>query len=171
MTSNIAIKTVIESLTAGYKHYDKFVEPAENIELHGVKLKWYNLAKPGEPVLPEIGDLALSFLEKESTAGNLKDFGKLGFVILHRCGEDFYFLLVNSWRNGNELWESVYAKDGAAQGDFQPFTFQNHHRGTFCVWELAAVWHEQKAWKRYLLSAQDDEARANYLSDCYRGEA
>ena len=32
--------------------------------------------------------------------------------ILHRCGEDFYFLLVCTWRNENELWETVWAKNG-----------------------------------------------------------
>ena len=38
--------------------------------------------------------------------------GELGFVVLHRCGESFYFLLVCTWRNENELWETVWAKDG-----------------------------------------------------------
>ena len=44
--------------------------------------------------------------------GDLGRLGELGFVVLHRCGEDFYFLLVCTWRNENELWETVWAKDG-----------------------------------------------------------
>lgn len=114
----------IQSAANDHQHYDKLVEPDEIIKLQSSRLKWYNLAKADEPVLPEIRDLARSFLEKEAADGNLKDFGELGFIILHRCGADFYFLLVNSWRNGNELWESVYAKQNAEQTDFQPFTFK-----------------------------------------------
>lgn len=169
MTANTT--TAIQSVANDYQHYDKFVEPDEQIELQNSRLKWYNIAKADEPVLPEIRDLARFFLETESARGNLQDFGELGFVILHRCGADFHFLLVNSWRNGNELWESVYAKIDAGQKDFQPFAFENLHRGTFCVWELAAVWHEQQAWKRFLLSARDVKAKQIYLQDRYHGEA
>ena len=46
--------------------------------------------------------------------GEPRSRGELGFVILHRCGEDFYFLLISTWRNENELWETVWAKAGEA---------------------------------------------------------
>ncbi len=166
-TNDIAIGNVAPT----YAHYDKFIEPDDDIELQGVSLKWYNLARGESPIPPEICLLARSFLEEESSKGLSNNFGDLGFVILHRCGGEFYFLLVSTWRNENELWESVYAKDGVKQLDFRQFTFQGSHRGTFCVWELAAVWHEQQAWKRYLLSARDDKAKLTYLRDCYRGLA
>jgi hypothetical protein len=165
------INSAQKGIVTNYKHYDKFVESGKAMELQNSTLKWYRLAKAVEPVPPEIEDLAHLFLEKQSAAGNLQDLGELGFVILHRCGRDFYFLLVSTWRNDNELWETVYAKNGPAQTDFELFTFTGAHRGTFCIWELAAVWHEQQAWKRYLLSAKDAGAKLNYLQDCYRGAA
>lgn len=152
----------------GYQHYDKFVEPDENIVLQSSVLKWYNIAKKDEPVPPEIDDLAHNFLERESAEGKLQNFGELGFVILHRCGKDFYFLLVSTWRNGNELWESVYAKDGDTQKNFAPFKVETHHRATFCIWELAAVWHERQAFRRYVLG---EESKEVYLKDFYQGEA
>lgn len=164
-------RTAIQSATLDYAHYDKVFEPDENIRLENSTLKRYNLAKRDEPVPNEICDLARAFLKKESSIENLNDLGNLGFVILHRCGSDFYFLLVSSWKNGNELWETVYAKKNSAQDDFQIFTFEGSHRGTFCVWELAAVWHEQQAWKRFLLSAKTAEDKENYLRDKYRGAA
>jgi hypothetical protein len=105
----------------------------------------------------------------ESTAGKLDQLGDLGFVILHRCGREFYFLLVSSWRNENELWETVYAKKNDAQDDFSLFPLPGPHRGTFCVWELGAVFHEQQAWRRFLMSERDDKAERNYLADQYRG--
>ena len=91
----------------------------------------------------------------------------LGFVILHRCGESFYFLLVSTWRNDNELWETVWAKDGDASG-FHPWPLEGTHRPTFCVWELGAVWHEQQAWSRFLRSERDAEAREAYLQRLVR---
>ncbi|MGB2913712.1 MAG: hypothetical protein WBB81_09160, partial [Pyrinomonadaceae bacterium] len=90
---------------------------------------------------------------------------------LHRCGEAFYFLLVSTWKNGNELWESVYAKQNDGQADFAEFHLESPHHATFCVWELAAVWHEQQAWRRFLLSDQTESSRAEYLADHYRGQA
>ena len=76
----------------------------------------------------------------------------LGFVVLHRCGEDFYFLLVCTWRNENELWETVWAKNGDADVFFRPWPADGAHRPTFCVWELGAVCHERDAWTSYLRS-------------------
>ncbi len=166
------VDIAIDNVAPDYEHYDKFIEPDDNIELNGASLKWYNLAAGETPIPTGIRLLARSSLEKEITAaGHLKELSGLGFVILHRCGGDFYFLLVSTWRNENELWESVYAKNGVEQSGFGQFTFQGSHRGTFCVWELAAVWHEQQAWKRYLLSARDENARLAYLQDRYRGLA
>lgn len=112
-------KAVLQNAAPDYAHYDKFIEPDENISFENTTLKWYDIAKAGEPVPDEIRDLARAFLKKEFEAGNLKNFGKLGFVILHRCGNDFYFLLASSWKNGNELWESVYAKSDSDGEDFR----------------------------------------------------
>ena len=60
----------------------------------------------------------------------------LGPWILHRCGDDFYFLLVSTWQNENELWETVWAKDGSESFAFRPWSVEGTHRPTFCVWEL-----------------------------------
>ena len=72
-----------------------------------------------------------------------------GFVILHRCGNDFYFLIVNTWRNNNELWETVYYKNGDAMDDFALFPREAKHKPTYCVWELVPLWHEKQAWERF----------------------
>jgi hypothetical protein len=93
----------------------------------------------------------------------------LGFVLLHRCGEDFYFLLVSTWRNENELWETVWAKCGGEDVFFHPWPTDGAHRPTFCVWELGAVAHEREAWTRFLESARDDAAKRAYLRDGYSG--
>jgi hypothetical protein len=95
----------------------------------------------------------------------------LGFVILHRCGADFYFLIVCSWRNENELWSTVFYKNDEAMPAFAAWPRDGSHKPAFCVWELAPVWHEQQAWVRFLRTARDAQAGGAWLADRAAGEA
>jgi hypothetical protein len=115
--------------------------------------------------------LARRNLRDAAKSGALELDEELGFVILHRCGESFYFLLVCTWRNDNELWETVWAKPGDGDVSFKPWPRDGSHVPTFCVWELAAVGHERLAWSEYLLSARDDGARRVYVRSSYEGIA
>ena len=159
------------SVASTYVHIDKHVTPDKSIALGSSELKWYDLAPNDAPVPAEIKSLARGFLVDEYTLANLSELGDLGFVILHRCGADFYFLLVQSWRNENELWETVYAKKSSAHEAFVSFPRSRQHNPTFCVWELEAVLHEQKAWRTFLRSERDAAAQYNYLNDSFEGVA
>lgn len=150
----------------GYRHISKCVTPGETIEPSGAALKWYAVQPEDQPVPNEITRLARSYLFKTA----LEATG-LGFVILHRCGNDFYFLIVCTWRGSNEIWETVFYKDGDAMDDFALFAREKSHKPTFCVWELAPVWHEQQAWVRFLKSARDEAAAQAWLGDRYSGPA
>ena len=123
-------------------------------------------SRPDQPVPEEITKLARSFLTKNDLEA--KGFG---FVILHRCGEGFYFLIVNTWRGNNEIWETVFYKNGDAMKDFALWPREAVHKPTFCVWELVPVWHEQKVWERFLKSSRDKTAAATWLGDHYAGVA
>lgn len=147
-------------------HYEKRITPRAPLALEGACLKWYDIARADAPVPEGIHALARSFVARQ-VEGDLSIPGELGFVVLHRCGEGFYFLLLSTWRHGNELWETVYAKDG--QADFALFPRDSAHKPTFCVWELGAVWHEQQAWSRYLRSGRDEAARRAWLADACEG--
>ena len=153
-----------------YVHISKVARPESRLTLGETALKWYDLAPEDAPVPLAIRALARRNLRDAARAGELGISGELGFVILHRCGEGFYFLLVSTWRNDNELWETVWAKNGNADYAFRPWRVEGSHRPTFCVWELGAVWHEQQAWSRYLRSERDAADRQAYLRDTYRGD-
>ena len=152
-----------------YRHVEKIVCPEPSLALDGAVLKWYDIAPDDEPVPLAIRALARRSLRDASRTGALGELGELGFVILHRCGESFYFLLVCTWRNENELWETVWAKDGDGDVFFRPWPIEGMHRPTFCVWELGAVCHERAAWSDYLRSPRDDGARKSYLRSSYEG--
>ncbi len=113
--------------------------------------------------------LARRCLRDGAKAGTLGLGDGLGFVILHRCGASFYFLLVSTWRNENELWETVWAKRGETDVFFYPWPREGTHHPTYCVWELGAVAHEREAWARYLCSQRDEASRQSYLRDVYSG--
>jgi hypothetical protein len=152
-----------------YTHITKLIRPGPSLALGDSALKWYDIAPAEAPVPPGIRELARGGLREASKSGALALSEDIGFVILHRCGQSFYFLLVMTWRNDNELWETVWAKDGDEDLAFRPWPSEGTHRATFCVWELGAVWHEQQAWTRYLRSQRDEAAKQAYLRSSYKG--
>ncbi|CAN5473042.1 hypothetical protein BH18VER2_BH18VER2_10780 [soil metagenome] len=149
-----------------YRHSPKCVTPGEPIETGGALLKWYALAPQDEPVPEEIDRLARVYLSQHPLEAK-----GLGFVILHRCGSDFYFLIVSTWRGNNEVWETVFYKDGDAMADFALWPREGIHKPTFCVWELAPVWHEKGAWERFLSSTRDEAAAQAWQRNIYAGFA
>ena len=157
------------SVPVDYAHYPKLATPQADLVLPGGHLKWYDLARESTPVPAELGAEARAFLQAEQAAGTLKLNDELGFVVHHRCGESFFFLIVNTWRNANELWETVYYKDGLDFPGLRLVAREENHKPTYCVWELGPVQHEQGAWQRYLRSACDDKAREEYLGDRFEG--
>lgn len=152
-----------------YRHVEKFARAEPSLALGDTVLKWYDIGRDDAPVPLAIRAVARRSLRDAGRACELGALGELGFVILHRCGEDFYFLLVCTWRNENELWETVWAKNGKSDVLFRPWPTEGVHRPTYCVWELGTVCHEREAWTRYLLSARDDPAKHAYLRDRFDG--
>ena len=161
--------SALEQSSDLHHHDAKVATPQPSIMLGDAVLKWYDIARPETPVPIAVRALARRCLRDATKHGELAVEAELGFVVLHRCEDDFYFLLVSTWRNGNELWESVWAKDGPDTVLFRPWTSDGPHRPTFCVWELGTVAHERVAWTSFLRSSQDDAARRTYLRDCYDG--
>lgn len=166
---NPAIDRVLESgiaVASTYRHVTKHVSAGAPLELPGAILKWYEVHSADRPVPREISALARKVFER----GAVKAEG-LGFVVLHRCGDSFYFLIANTWRNENEIWETVFYKDGDAMQEFAEFPRHLPHVPTYCVWELVPVWHEQQSWVRFLRSNRDSDAADRWLRDVYQGTA
>ncbi|HWO63636.1 MAG TPA: hypothetical protein VNO31_26750 [Umezawaea sp.] len=157
------------SVSADYRHYDKEVValPASDVELPAGRLKWYEVREATAVVDDRVRAEGHAFLLAEVAAGSLDVARDLGFVIHHLCGESFYFLIVCTWRNNNEMWETVYAKDGHDAPLVRVEV--DGHRPVVCVWEMGAVLHEQRAWIRFLRSERDGAAVAAYLADRFTG--
>jgi hypothetical protein len=154
-----------------YRHYEKQAVPCGPVGAAGRALKLYHLERPGAPVPEAIAASARAFLSRDAPAAELAG-GECGFVILHRCGADFYFLLLTVWRGANEAWEAVWYRD-AGMTDFARFAPAYPGaamlRPTFCVWELGVVAHESAAWSRYLASPRADADLARWRDDLFAG--
>jgi hypothetical protein len=152
----------------GYAYYEKVITPREGLSLDGAYLKWYDLYPADAEITAQQASETRAFLQARAEAGRLKLQGELGFVILHRAGA-YLLLLVTTWRNTNEMWESIYVKDLSKPGGYEALTFDSDHKGTYCVWELGIVWHERHAWVRFLSSKRDAAAKQAYVADVFAG--
>jgi hypothetical protein len=159
------------AVDAAYRHYPKQAGYRGLVEAGGAAMKLYYLAAPDAPVPDEVASLSAEWFDEQAAATLAA--GDCGFVILHRCGADFYFLLVSVWRGSNELWEAVWYRHGDMPA-FAPFdpaypAQAGFVRPTFCVWELGIVAHESTAWGRYLASQRDAAARTRWVEDVFEG--
>jgi len=150
----------------GYRYSKKLVMPRESLCLPNAYFKWYDIYPPNGEMTPWQIDEARDFVAAE--AQRLQFAQELGFVLLHRAGQ-FLLLMIMTWRNTNEIWESVYAQDTTLGGGYHLQEYEQTHRGTFCVWELAPVWHERLAWARFLSSNRDLLAKLAYVNDRFSG--
>ena len=154
-------------VAAGYSHGPKLVEPGVLLGTERARLKWYDIRRESESIPAVSRTEARAFLTDELRSGRLALAGDLGFVILHLCDGPVYLLIVCTWTNNNEMWETVYVK---TDGDYALLPRPGVQKETLCVWELGAVWHESQAWSRYLYSARDEPDRLVYLADRFTGE-
>jgi hypothetical protein len=152
----------------GYNYYEKLITPAQDLSLPTAYLKWYNLYPADVPITETQLAETRAFIETEVAADRLKLEHELGFVILHRAGSAL-LLLLTTWRNTNEMWESVWFKEADSINRYELTQFPGTHRGTYCVWELGIVWHERHAWVRFLSSARDNAAKLAYINDRFSG--
>jgi hypothetical protein len=168
-TCQAGLMSELRYVAKDYRHFPKVITACERLNTGHAQLKWYNLARAEDGVPQSIERMARAFLTAEAKAERVGVDRELGFVVLHRCDSDFYFLLLSTWRGSNELWETIFYKENSAMPGFAEFKFDSRHRGTFCVWELGAVGHEQKAWARFLSSERTLRDEEHYLGETFAG--
>jgi hypothetical protein len=89
----------------------------------------------------------------------------LGFVIVHDAG-DYCFALYDWWAGENEIHQRLYS---APLDD--PDAMRPHPTPAVgCVWELAVLDHERRAWLRHVLTRDGGPDVGGYLRDRFDGE-
>ena len=147
-----------------YRHYEKAIHSRGVTDPNICRLKWYDINRSDQPIEQAIRDIARRFVSRKLASDDGPSAKELGFVLLHRCGEEFYFLGLCTWRGNNELWKTIFFLKTDTMEDFALFEQDEPHKDTFCIWELAVVSHEALAWETYLNSKRTDEDADRYLS-------
>ncbi|WP_298360656.1 hypothetical protein [uncultured Litoreibacter sp.] len=147
-----------------YRHYEKIIRGHGVIDPTTSRLKWYDINPIDQPIEQAVRDIARGFVLGEMTSDRGPSAREMGFVLLHRCGERFYFLGLCTWRGNNELWKTIFFFETDTMEDFALFPQDGPHKDTFCVWELAVVSHETQAWTTYLLSTRTEIQADKYLT-------
>lgn len=83
----------------------------------------------------------------------------VGFVVVHEAA-DFGFVLVDWWANANELHQRLFScplDDPASLGPHATYAVG-------CVWELAVVDFERRAWLRHVLANRHEPDLEGYLN-------
>jgi hypothetical protein len=160
------------AVAAAYRHHRRLIASGPALRLGRTDLKWYEIRRPDAPMPAGLEEEARAFLRAEVEARRLDIEGQPGFVMLHLADSSarpnsVALLLVSTWNQANELWESAYWKP--VEGGAYQRVVKGDHAATYCVWELGAVWHERNAWNRFLESARDRAALEAYLDDRFSG--
>ena len=153
----------VKQVSRAYRHYEKKIYCHGAIQPTNSRLKWYDITRGNQPIEQEVCDLARDFIARQTTSIGIPSAQELGFVLLHRCGQGFYFLGLCTWRENNELWKTQFYYDAGKTEDFALFPQAGPHKDTFCIWELAVVSHETLAWTTYLRSDRTNQDADTYL--------
>lgn len=155
------------NVPVGYRHHERRVVAGAPLALPGALLKWSTVHRSGTVVPPEAEAAARAHVRAEAAAGRIERGHGLGFVVFHHSDTTAY-LIVSTWYQTQELWQSLFVRDLAGEAGYRRVR-PGFDWSTICVWELAPVWHERRAWVRYLASARDAAAKRTYLDDRMAG--
>lgn len=157
----------IGQVPADYQHHHREVRPGAPLMLDRAILKWYAVFRAGEGPEDEFDATARGAIRGLVAAGSFPIHHGAGFVIAHHSTANDY-LIVCSWYQTQELWHAILVRPADRSTAFRQ-EWPSKTSGSFCVWEMAPMWHERNAWERYLWSPRDADARNDWLNDILSG--
>jgi hypothetical protein len=148
---------VTTALQAPYK--PRHVRFIRREDVAGWQLKLYGIAlngkEPDPPFVEATRDLAASILPQPPATDNR--YG-VAFATAHDA-TSLYIALVYWWQSENELHQRIYLSPKE-----EPIAFtQVENQPTGCVWELAIVDFERRAWIEDVLANPDGPDLDRYL--------
>ncbi len=146
-----------------YVHHRREVRPGEPLVLERGVLKWYEVFRHGEEPKRDLDATARAAVSDLALGGSFPLQHGVGFVIVHHSTVSDY-LVACCWHQTQELWHAILIRPADGSAGFRQ-EWPSRTSGSFCVWEMAPMWHERNAWERYLLSSREDDAMDAYLND------
>jgi hypothetical protein len=165
------METFVMNQSAGlpshYVHHRRDVRPGESLTLERGVLKWYEVFRRGEEPARDLDTTARAAVADLVRAGSLPLQHGVGFVVSHHSTASDY-LIACCWHQIQELWHAILIRPADGSAAFRQ-EWPSQTSASFCVWEMAPMWHERNAWERYLFSSRDDNAIRAYVNDQLSG--
>ena len=117
-------------------------------DVAGWRVKLYAIATAGNTTRPELLDAALATAADVLPQPPATDeHHGLAFVVAHDA-RDYAFVLVNWWQGENEIFQHTFSAPLDDPTALAPLASD----AIGCVWELAPIDHERRAWLRHVLA-------------------
>lgn len=117
-------------------------------DVAGWRLKLYGIATPGNEPRAALVDAALATAaDALPQPPEAADRYGVGFVVVHDAA-DFGFVLVDWWYGENEIHQRLFSASLDEPAALRP----HFNEAIGCVWELAVVDFERRAWLEYVLA-------------------
>lgn len=160
MDSNVPLPNVDR---AG-PHERRHIAHLRNARQNGWHLKVYGIAPDGalprENLLRYALAVTADLLPSIDGTGHTSDGRGLGFLVVHDT-PTLCYVLVHWWAERNEVHQRVYSAPAQV-----PETLRPHSSPAIgCVWELAVVDFERRAWLTHILSPSEGPDVAAYLNE------
>lgn len=166
MTSTPPIATMLERIgdvPKTYVHHDRRVTAGEPLVTKSGIFKWQNVFVDADPVSPELERGARIESARLLDSGRANAAYGMGLVVLHHSSAHD-FLLIGSWRGHQEFWQSSLFRSANSEDPWVA-NEQGVISPVACVWEMAPIWHERRAWVTYLNSDRTMQDRQAWLDD------
>ncbi len=138
-----------------------------NADVGDWRLKVYGIARPGHEPRPELVDAALALARDvypEPARGD--DRHGLGFFVVHDS-RTFGIVLYYWWQSTNELHQRVFLSPLDDVTALQPY---EGPQAAGCVWEMAAIDYERRAWIEDILANPSGPDVERYLDRHFDGD-
>lgn len=126
------------------------------VKVYGISARG---TEPGAALVEAACELAQREFPRPASGGGRHG---VGFVIVHE-GEEGDWVLLDWWTADLLRHRAFRSSSGAAE-----FTAVPPGEPAACVWELAVIDHERRAWIRHVLAAPDSPDFSAYLDDRYQ---
>lgn len=162
-----SIRNLGGGIPSDYVHHRREVRPGPPLALDRGVLKWYEVFREGEEPASDFDTTARAAVLELVNGDSFPLQHGVGFVVAHHSTASDY-LIACCWHQTQELWPAILVRRADGSTGFQQ-EWPGRTSGSFCVWEMAPMWHERNTWERYLLSLRDDDAMRAYLEDQLAG--
>lgn len=148
-------------LSAPYK-----ARPIRFLELwdhEGWRVKVYGIAAAADRPSQELVDAIKQIADQVLPRPPIDDdrYG-VAFLYAHQGRDGGGYASVNWWANENELFHHQYEASAEAVSDLRPIAETGG--SSACVWDLAVIEHERKAWVDCVLANDAGPDLEGYLS-------